>query len=689
MGLAAGCGDERFEVPGPDDDAGLPGEGNAAGGGDAGGADAGPGDDAGRPGDTTGGVDAGSPDAAVPDVGPPDTGTLDTGPSDAGPSDAGPSDGGPVDGSADAEADSVPDAEPVDGGADAGAADADPADADPTDPTDAGSEPDVADPPDTTPDADVEPEVPSLPFGGRCDLLTNPGAETGSLAGWTLREGSFLTVRGPTSSRPAPYEGTWSFAAGNSGRSELVQRVDVSSWAELLDAGSQWVTLSAAVRGWSDNDESFLVVRAFDAEGAELAQTTGGPWTTNAWTERTIALEIPAGTRFLETGLRGVRRTGSDNDAYFDAITFCVGSGGPPPVFSAPPYLMWVTDDAVSVRWETAAAATGVVEVESPEGVVLSWVERGAVTTHELRVTGLDPATTYRYRVGSTDGRRSLTWSFRTAPETGDNPPISFVVWGDNQDGPGVFGTLTPRMAGHDPDFAVSVGDVVQNGTRAEYRSQLFAPLTPLGRRAPLLITAGNHEYYRDSTTTLFEEYMSQPGDEHCFGWAYGDLYFMFVDTERSVNPGSPQDRCIREALGTREAVEATFRIAVFHIPPRIEFWFGGRLAFPTSISAPQVREILEPLLASLNVDVAFSGHNHLYAYTPRTAGGTTFFTTGGGGGRIDTNSALWRVGTWPQITVQIHEHHYLHVEVEDAVMTVRAIGTDGRQLDRQVIEAR
>ena len=105
-------------------------------------------------------------------------------------------------------------------------------------------------------------------------------------------------------------------------------------------------------------------------------------------------------------------------------------------------------------------------------------------------------------------------------------------------------------------------------------------------------------------------------------------------------------------------------------------------------MEAPWIRESLEPLLESLDVDVVFNGHNHLYAYTPETDGGITWITTGGAGGSIDTDSFFWRVGDWPEITVQIHDHHFLYAQVLDGVMTVSAIGDDGSVLDTQRILA-
>ena len=78
------------------------------------------------------------------------------------------------------------------------------------------------------------------------------------------------------------------------------------------------------------------------------------------------------------------------------------------------------------------------------------------------------------------------------------------------------------------------------------------------------------------------------------------------------------------------------------------------------------------------DVDIVFNGHNHLYNHTPTTAGGITWVTTGGAGGMLDTDSALWKVADWPEIGTQIHEFHYLRVDVVNSEMTVNAIASDG-----------
>jgi len=350
-------------------------------------------------------------------------------------------------------------------------------------------------------------------------------------------------------------------------------------------------------------------------------------------------------------------------------------------LLSAPPYLMWVTAHEVSVRWETKTPVVGRVDFGPDDLLGQTLVEPAAKTTHELRLTGLPAASTISYRVVYGGGALPIR-HFRTAPldDAVTDEPMHFIVWGDNQDGPATFDDLTELMAERDADFAISVGDCVQNGTRGEYRSQLFGPLAGFADQVPFLVAAGNHERYGDSNASLFDEYFSQPGNEHCFGWRYGELFVLFLDTDLPLDGAAGQRACIEAALTSPAALGASIQAAAFHKPPRVEWWVGGFLAFTDAMEAPWVREDLEPLLEDLGVDLVFNGHNHLYAHTPKTEGGITWVTTGGGGGLLDTRGVanIWRVGNWPVIKTTIHQHHFLVVELHAGEAFVQAIDTDG-----------
>ena len=546
---------------------------------------------------------------------------------------------------------------------------------------------------DTGTDEDTgEPDTSEPPPVERtCNFLINANAESNDLSGWTVEEGEFRTVEGSgLAGLPDAFEGTWSFAAGRVARAVMSQTEDVSAWADAIDAGGIYARFSGQVRNWSGDDEARLAITALDGDGGDLASILAGPWLSDAWTWRVVEIELPPLTRAVRVTLRGDRNRGTDNDAYFDALELCLDPEPAPPSLddlSAPPYLMWSDQGGVSVRWETTEPRIGRVEYGPTEELGMTVTEESPRQVHELRLTGLEPGTLNHYRI-SWGGSPLPTQTFHTAPDLEDDRPFTFVVWGDNQNGPENFREIVPLMDAEGPQFAVSTGDCVQNGTRGEYREQLFEPLGSMADHVPFLIGAGNHERYSDGGATLFDEYMSQPGDEHCFGWRWGPIYFMFIDTELAIDPDSPQGQCIGAALSSEEATSASFRAAVFHKPPRIEWWFGGRLAFIEEMEAPWVREELEPYLESLDVDVVFNGHNHLYAYTPETDGGITWVTTGGAGGFIDTDNFLWRVGDWPEIAVTRHEHHFLSVRVEGDAMTVTAINIDGQQIDQFTVTA-
>ncbi len=352
----------------------------------------------------------------------------------------------------------------------------------------------------------------------------------------------------------------------------------------------------------------------------------------------------------------------------------------------APPYLMWSTQTEVTVRWETATASVGSVAYGPTPALDMLAVEPAPVTDHELRLTDLTPDQQNYYRIGF-DGYQLPMRSFLTAPPDDDTTGYRFVVWGDNQNGVATFEGLVDLMIDEDPSFALSVGDTVQEGTRANFRNQLIGPISPLADHVPFLVAGGNHSRYTDPN--LFDEYFSQPGDEHCFGWRRGELFFLVIDTEiTSIDPGSPQGDCITGALGSAAATEASFRVALFHKPPRIEWWYGGLIAFTTEMEAPWVREQLEPMLEAYDVDLIFNGHNHLYAYSPEDVYGVTLVTTGGGGGSIDTDYWMWKVDDWPQIETTIHDFHFLSVDVTPDAMVVTAIGTDGDPIHQFTVTA-
>jgi len=127
------------------------------------------------------------------------------------------------------------------------------------------------------------------------------------------------------------------------------------------------------------------------------------------------------------------------------------------------PYLQIATTDGVTVRWRSSIPQISRVEYGTVQGNLTESVESAqAVHDHEVTLSGLDPATTYYYAVGSPDGMLAgddADHFFVTAPVTGTPGPTRFWVLGDSGTG---------------------------NSNSAAVRDAYYAPTTPTpGRRTP------------------------------------------------------------------------------------------------------------------------------------------------------------------------------------------------------------
>jgi hypothetical protein len=544
------------------------------------------------------------------------------------------------------------------------------------------------DAPDPSPPFLPEPEPPPEPLA--CPPLTNAGAELGDLFGWRVDSGSFIASGGG----PVAFEGDFSFRAGTAPHSLMSQELPLGA----LVAPGRVALLRLMVRSHGGKDEAWFALRALDADGVLLAERRNGPYLNDDWRDGEVALALPPTTARLAVVLEGIRQDGNSNDAFFDDVGVCVFAGEPQAIVAdlpGPPYLMNVGPDRVSVMFETRQSTTATVEYgTAPDALDRQLSETTAATTHVMRLTGLTPNTRYWYRVRFSD-LRLAPFDFLTARAPDDDGRIELIMFADNQDGPAAFRKLAVQMAAHDPDLILHAGDVVQNGTRWDYRETFFSPYFGLGNRAAVLLGAGNHETYSSgilpsaAARALWEEYVDQPGDEHCFGVRWGSLFVVVIDTEKPHGVGSDQYGCIEDALGSAASREATFRVAVFHRPPLIEYWdsFAGEPSevtfFTFGMDAPDVRYYLAPLFERLRVQLVFNGHNHLYQFVRRWPSFTAWVTSGGGGGILESGVESARVNDWsPFIDERIFgRHHFLRVIIENRRMWVRAIGDRGDTL--------
>ncbi len=416
-------------------------------------------------------------------------------------------------------------------------------------------------------------------------------------------------------------------------------------------------------------DPSGRVLAENDDRGTE--QTTSGP-RNNTFSQITKTLPV--------TGRYYIRvRCFYNEDAHTGPINeerpgtgeygISVSVSTPPPepmAFNKLPYLQNVREDGITIMWETTQPADSRVEYGPDSTYGFSVSDTAKVKIHEVRIKGLDPETTYHYRVRS-DTLVSADATFRTAifPST----PFRFAVWGDSRTDISAHARVVRAMVRWHPDIAVNVGDIVTRGSvYSQWSDEFFTPAHPLMVNTPVYVSIGNHE----GNAHWFYDFFSFPPPEDYFSFNYGNAHFIILDTNKPYYPGSPQYKWFEDDLKSSARKKATWTFVFFHHPPWSQQWDS-----PGYTGEAAVRRYLVPLLEGEDhVDFVFNGHTHDYERGFRN--GVYYIITGGGGAALDRT----KTGNWPHIAVWLSQYHFCVLDVNGPDLVFKAVSPTGVILD-------
>jgi hypothetical protein len=259
-----------------------------------------------------------------------------------------------------------------------------------------------------------------------------------------------------------------------------------------------------------------------------------------------------------------------------------------------------VTQDGITIMWETSQPSQGSVLYAVGGELAKEAVTDVRARIHEVRLSGLSPATEYGYRVTS-DGLTSETLTFITA--VADGSPFRFATYGDNKDGPAMHERVANAILAQRPAFVLHNGDLVNTGYIAKQWGLLFfGPARRLMHSVPLYPVLGNHE----ERAQLFFDYFSLPGNEAWFSFDFGNAHFVVLDSpnEEQMEIDSEQIRWLHDDLANSTA---TWKFVNFHHPP---FSSGG---FYHASDRIKLKNLLHPIFEQYEVDFVFSGHDHNY----------------------------------------------------------------------------
>lgn len=355
--------------------------------------------------------------------------------------------------------------------------------------------------------------------------------------------------------------------------------------------------------------------------------------------------------------------------------------------FIIKPYLQNVTQDGMTVMWETSRPADGKVEFGENDQFGLAAGGTKGVTVHEIRLEGLKAETGYYYKVAATDDRGrtivSELSSFQTANKL--ETPFAFGVIADTQGNPGVCKTLSDMMWMQRPNFFIIPGDLVDSGPNKKHWTEHFFPgLDPIASRVAFFPVIGNHE----RNHRFYYDYVSCPAPEYYYTFTYGNSQFFMIDSNKECGPDSEQYKWLEAELAKSTA---TWKFVSYHHPSYSsdEDDYGDMWHGKSEHGDLRLRP-LSVLYDKYGVDMVWNGHIHSYERTwplkddkPVERTGTIYLVTGGGGGGLETAGPI---KPYFQNNVK-HGHHYCLVGVNGRTLEFKAFDLEGRLFDYMKID--
>ena len=438
---------------------------------------------------------------------------------------------------------------------------------------------------------------------------------------------------------------------------------------------------------------------------------------------------------------------------------FAASSPAAEPQLRRYPYLTDTVGSSATVNWSTERVLTsgtltwGKAGVESCTTNQAAASRRTLITVNSVseyqfqaKATGLEPGTRYCYRIFA--GTLDLLGS-DPAPEfwaqvaPGSNERFSFAVigdwgWVDSNGANPHMEKLLALIAGTDARFVVSTGDApAGTGSQTDFgdlyysKSAVFAPrfwAVP-GKTMPLYNAFGNHGMtsfsllnipqteavsssggvYEMRTYCCLNDTTSKSYPTAWYAFTAGNARFYILtaawprsnvgsadiyknDYDYHWAPGTPQLPWLQNDLATHTE---PVRFAFFHFPLYTDT--------SSQVSDPYLQgpNSLEGALSRGGVDIAFTGHAHIYERNrPTSSYGLFNYVSGGGGSDLasitkcssyDAYAIGWSDSKgWgtacnaPVPTSREQVWHFLLVTVEGTSVTVTPVNELGQAFDVQ-----
>ena len=233
-----------------------------------------------------------------------------------------------------------------------------------------------------------------------------------------------------------------------------------------------------------------------------------------------------------------------------------------------------------------------------------------------------------------------------------DPEDFTFAVFGDNKGNYSVFEPLLREIdQSKEIAFAIDVGDLVNDGTRGQYRR--FLHQVPENLNIPLVAATGNHDIYKDSAN--YRQIFGPP----YYAFQVGQNYFIVLDATTEAGFDQAEREWLEDELQKAQSFQARF---VFLHVPLLDPRGNG---FNKCLPEKDGKDLLD-LFRRYQVTHVFASHIH--GYFSGVWEGVPYTVTGGAGGGLQ--------GSDPQHFF----YHYMKVHVSrgKVEMVARHVNPEG-----------
>lgn len=311
------------------------------------------------------------------------------------------------------------------------------------------------------------------------------------------------------------------------------------------------------------------------------------------------------------------------------------------------PYLQAMEEDGVTIVWTTNKNAISWVEI-APDGTDSFYSQehtpyydtshgnRVIDSLHRVRIEGLQPGTTYRYRIFSKEvlgyqGHRILYGAIASTDVYSKKPlnfttlnskkqDVNFKMVNDIHDNYNMMSEMLKDVNRENTDLVFFNGDMVStvDSEKRIFEGFMDSAVKLFASEVPAFLARGNHET-RGQFGNRLPDYFPTINDKLYYNFTHGPVHFIVLDggedkpdsdieySELSQydNYRTKQQAWLENVVQTPEFKNAQYRVVVIHIPLLGSTWHG----------ALDLQRKFLPILNNANVDIMLSGHQHNFSY--------------------------------------------------------------------------